>query len=482
MSTIKILMASAEATPFAKVGGLADVVGSLPKAIKKLGHDVRLIIPLYGSIDRTSFGLKKINSLKIKASQQSIGVNIWRANLENTKIPVYFIEAPKFFRSRYVYLPNGNNTERFLFFSLAVLEVLPIIKFQPDIIHCHDVHTAIIPDLLAIRRQNPFYQNIKTLYTIHNLYYQGISEVEALQTANLSPQSLPILAQDAKDNNINFMVQGILGSDLINTVSPTYAREITTSVYGAKLESVLRLRRRDLFGILNGLDTDKFNPATDKAIEARYSVNTLTRKQKNKIALQKRLNLPLDPKKPIIGFIARLVWQKGLDLFTDEIMQLKAQFVFLGTGKSEYENHLRQLEKKYPNKVKANIFFDPKLAQQIYAGADILAVPSRFEPCGLTQMIAMRYGTIPVVRAVGGLKDTVDKNVGWRFFPFSVCAFRLALSKAINTYLGSPKQWQILQKNGMKKDFSWRTSARKYEKLYKILGQKRFPRPILSKR
>ncbi len=468
---IKILMAAAEAAPFAKVGGLADVVGSLPKAIKKLGYDVRLIMPLYGSINRRQFGLKKIKSnLRIKAGQQRFTVHLWQAKLPSTAVRVYFIDAPRFFRSRFVYSPQGNNTQRFLFFSLAAITVLPSLGWRPNIIHCHDVHTAIIPDLLAVRRTDLFYQNIKTIYTIHNLNYQGLSETEVLSMANLSPQALPALAQDAQDKSINFMVQGILGADLITTVSPTYAREITTSIYGAKIEAVIKSRRRDLYGILNGIDTERFNPATDPAIAVRYSAKTLARKQQNKAALQKKLKLPVRPQTPVVGFIARLVWQKGIDLFSCSLVEkLPAQFVFLGTGQPAYEKRLRALEQKYPDKVRANVFFDPNLAQQIYAGADILAVPSRFEPCGLTQMIAMRYGTVPVVRAVGGLKDTVDKNVGWRFFAFSERAFARALGQAIKVYQTSARRWQILQKNGMAKDFSWRQPARQYEKLYQKL-------------
>ncbi|MFC1678255.1 glycogen synthase, partial [Patescibacteria group bacterium] len=408
---IKVLMASAEIAPFAKVGGLADVVGSLPPALKKLDVDVRLIMPLYGSVDTKKYKLKKVYSdLEIPSGLVMIRVNIWQANLPGSTIPVYFIDAPEYFKYKSIYTP-GSNAERYLFFSLALLYVLPIIKFQPDIIHCHDFHTALIPDIIKTSKLE-YLRNLKTLYTIHNLNYQGKSELSVLSTGNLPADSLNSLTKDAQDGDINFMAQGILNADIINTVSKTYAKEITTSFHGAGLDKIIKKRKSDLFGVLNGIDIKFFNPKTDKYIKTNYSLSTLKNKQKNKLALQKLFGFWRDDNVPLISIISRLVWQKGLELIDEELIKLDAQFVFLGTGQKQYERQLKILARKYPMKVSAQIQFDIKLAQQIYAGSDIFLMPSRFEPCGLGQMIAMRYGTVPVVRATGGLADTVNTSLG----------------------------------------------------------------------
>jgi starch synthase len=468
---LKILMPAAEIAPLAKAGGLADVVGSLPVALKKLGCDVRLIMPLYEFIDKKKYKLKRIcSNIEIPSGHKIKIINLWQANLPGTRILIYFIEAPGYFTSQSVY-KKGGNSERFLFFSLACLYITPIIKFKPDIVHCHDVHTALIPDILK-NTNYLFLKGIKTLFTIHNFKYQGQTEIEVLSTGNLTKDSLESLSRDAQDGDINFMVQGVLNADIINTVSQTYAQEITTPAHGHGLDNIIRKRKKDLFGVLNGIDTKFFNPATDKNIKQRYTIRTLSKKKINKLNLQKRLGLPQNKDIAVVGFISRLVWQKGLELISEKLCQLNCQFVCLGTGWEKYEKHLKNLAQRYPDKFSAQIMFDLKLAQQIYAGADMFLIPSRFEPCGLGQMIAMRYGTVPVVRAIGGLADTVDARVGFKFKEFFSQALYQTLQKALKVYYQQPKKWQQLQINGMKRNFSWDKSAKEYLKLYKKLINK----------
>jgi len=464
----KILMVSAEVAPFAKVGGLADVAGSLPIALKKRGCNIRVAMPLYGSIDKKKYKLKKIYSdLEVPSGMMMIKVNIWQTILPNSKVIIYFIDAPEYFKYKEIYA-SGDNSERFLFFSLATLYSLGVIKFKPDIIHCHDSHTALIPDILKITNLQ-YLKNIKTLYTIHNFKYQGKANPIVLSTGNLTVESLKVLSKDAQDGDINFMVQGVLSADLVNTVSKTYAKEIATSFYGAGLEKIIRKRKKDLFGIENGIDVNFFNPVKDKFIKQKYSIKTLNKKQENKIALQKKLKLPQDKNIPLVGFVSRLAWQKGIELITNRFSRFNCQFVFLGTGQKEYEDQLLALAKKYPNQFSTNIKFNVELAQQIYASSDIFLMPSRYEPCGLGQMIAMRYGTIPVVRATGGLADTVDDKTGFSFNKFSKQEFFNTLKQALDVYYDNPKKWYKMQENCMKKDFSWNKSAKEYIKLYKKL-------------
>ena len=461
-------MIAAEIAPFVKVGGLADVVGSLPPVIKKLGVEVILMMPLYGAVNRKKYNLKKIISkINIYSREKNYLVNVYQAKLPGTSVRTYFIDAPDYFRAKEVYAKK-NRAERFLFFSLACLEVMPRLKYRPDVIHCHDFHTALIPDLLKARPR-PYYNQTKTLYTIHNLNYQGQSEIGALTTGGLTKDSLKSLTVDARDGDINFMAQGIISADLVNTVSPTYAREITTAMYGAGLERVIRQNKHKIFGILNGLDTNFFNPAKDEHIKARFKVKSLVKKVVSKLYLQKKLGLEKDKGVPIVAIISRLTWQKGLELIDKEILGLPCQLVILGTGKRKYEKKFLNLAKKHPKKLSANITFNVKLAQQIYAGADIFLMPSRFEPCGLGQMIAMRYGTVPVVRATGGLADTVSAKTGFIFKEFSSEALLKTLAKAIKIYQTDPKKWLIMQQQGMKKDFSWNKSAKEYLKLYRKL-------------
>lgn len=473
---LKILFIAAEVTPLAKVGGLGDVAGSLPKSLRRLGVDIRIALPLYGSIDRKKYGLKPLKK-NISLENGGEKINLWQAVLPGSRVIVYFIEH-RLFAAKDIY-PASETTEyktslggavKFIFFSRALLVALKSLDFPPDVIHINDWHMAALIDFLrSTYRQDSFFKKTKILYTIHNLANQGKASPRIIGFSKLDPD-LPIIRADLKNGDINFMVQGILGADLINTVSPTYAKEILTHYQGAGLDNVLKKRRRDLYGILNGIDTELFNPAADKFIKQNYSAKTVAQKINNKIFLQKKLGWHPDKNTALVGLVSRLVWQKGVELITEKFKELPCQFVFLGAGQKNFENHLLILAKKHPNKFKALIKFDAALAQQIYAGADIFLMPSRFEPCGLSQLIAMRYGTVPVVRTTGGLADTVDKTVGFSFGPYKTEALYQALEQALYIYRRRAKEWRRLQLNGMKRDFSWNKSAKEYLKLYQKLA------------
>jgi starch synthase len=490
---IKILIAASEATPLAKVGGLGDVVGALPKALKKLGLDVRLIIPYYGLIKKKRIPCRLIKSrINIQTAVAEETVSLYATKLPASQALVYLIEHD-FFKgqdvygrvspaNRGLYSNSQSQIEKFVFFSHALLVSIKALDWQPDIIHLNDWPTAAVALYLKTLSQNDrFFQNTKTLYTIHNLANQGITNPKIIALNKICP-GLTSVIRDRQDQDINLMVQGILNADLINAVSPTYAREILTKEYGAGLEKVLALRKKQLHGILNGLDVDFFNPHTDKLITHRYALATLQKKTANKLTLQKRLGLPMDKKTALVGLIGRLVWQKGSELITEKFSRLNCQFIFLGAGEKKHENALLGLAKKYPKKFSAQIKFDEKLAHQIYAGSDIFLAPSRFEPCGLTQMIAMRYGSVPIVRATGGLKDTVKnfqfpisnfqkKPTGFTFKNFNSQELYQTLAKALRLYYYQPRVWRQLQINGMKQDFSWDKSAKEYLRLYQKLCQ-----------
>jgi len=475
---LKILLAATEFTPIAKVGGLGDVIGALPKALLKQSLDVRVIIPFYGLINRGDYKFKLIKSdipitTKIKVER----VNLWRTIFSG--ITIYLIEHD-FYKTGDIYsskldkavelYPNDLiDIEKFVFFSHALLESVKAINFKPDIIHLNDWHTAAVTLFLKTAyRKNHFYKKVKTLLTIHNLANQGIAKPKIIELNQINPSLASIMA-DLKDNDINFLAEGIINADLINTVSPTYAKEILTTKNSAGLRKILLKRKNDISGILNGLDVNYFNPQTDRFIKQKYSINQPNLKIRNKTFLQKKVNLPQNEKVALVGLVSRLVWQKGLELIKKNLAELNCQFIFLGTGNKKYEIQLKQLAKKYPKKVSAQIKFDEPLAHLIYAAADIFLMPSRFEPCGLGQMIAMRYGTVPLVYATGGLVDTVDEKVGFPFKNFSSNTLFITLKRALKIYYEKVKAWRWLQQNGMSQDFSWDKPAKEYLKLYKKL-------------
>jgi len=439
-TNLKVLIAAAEVAPLAKVGGLGDVIGALPKALVKLNLDARVIMPFYRAIDKNKYKIKLIKS-NIKCNDQLI--NLWQTDLPDSIVPVYLIEH-NFFKNEGIYstaLADGpNDIEKFAFFSLAILESAKIINFKPGVIHLNDWHTAAVAKLL---KSDPFFRRTKTLLTIHNLANQGI-----------------IGAQ-------NYLAEGISNADLINTVSPTYAKEILTKEHGAGLEKFLIKRKKQLSGILNGIDTDFFNPATDKLIKYNYTAKTLNKKSANKTELQRLLGLPKDKNTALAGLVTRFVGQKGIKLITEKFSKLNCQFIFLGTGEKKYEDALSALAKKFPGQFGVQIKFDEKLAHQIYAASDIFLVPSRFEPCGLTQLIAMRYGSVPIVRATGGLVDTVSDQTGFNFKKLDSAEFYKTLAQALEIFYNKPADWRKLQTSGMQQDFSWNKSALEYRQLYK---------------
>ncbi len=477
---LKILIVAAEAAPFAKVGHVAEVTGSLPLALQSLSHDVRLVIPRYGRIDQQKFDLKPIAALQdlqvqVSRGYEQVYISEGRIDGNGQTVPVYFVNNDKYFNRDGIY-SYPDDDERFILFCRAALEMLPHLEWQPDVIHCHDWHTAIIPNWLkTIYAEEPFYQNIASVYTIHNLAYQGIFGYRVLEVAGIGEYGFIYPQDDESNNVVSLMSLGIRSADAISTVSPTYAREILTPLYGEHLDKILNEREDRLFGILNGIDVDRFNPATDRFLAANFQVKTLAARVQNKLDLQREARLPQNPEVPLIGMISRLANQKGFDLMAqiiDLLMQLDLQFVLMGTGDHLYHDLFRQVAEHYPDKAAYFMTFNSPIAQKIYGGSDMFLMPSRFEPCGLGQMIAMRYGSIPVVRETGGLADTVkdfnprsNTGNGFTFADYDSMLLYGAIVRALETYK-YPAVWQNLMARDMLADYSWRASAAQYVELY----------------
>jgi len=491
--SLKILAVSAEAVPFAKVGGLADVAGSLPKALRRLGHDARLALPKYERINEAKFELTQVvDSLPVPVGPGHEPAAVFESVVEG--MPAYLIGNDKYFGREEVY-GYDDDGERFVFFCRAALEMLKELGWQPDVIHCNDWHTGIIPNWLkTIYQDDPLFADTATAFTIHNLAYQGIFGPELLEFAGLADYGLiPHPTDDDLSRLVVLMARGILFADVINTVSERYAQEILTPEYGERLHPFLAQRRDRLFGILNGLDYEAWNPATDPDIAVNYdaapSLSPPTLRPcsgqalggmkggrvENKLALQREAGLPLDPDILLVGMISRLADQKGFDILaeaSDQLMELDLQFVLLGTGDERYQRIFANVAGKYQGQAAVFLKFDGALARRIYAGSDAFLMPSRFEPCGLGQLIAMRYGSVPIVRSVGGLADTVQdydpttgQGNGFAFSDYSEEALLAAVKKAVETYRHEDT-WRTLMVQGMKADFSWRASARKYVELY----------------
>lgn len=473
---LKILLLSAEAVPFAKTGGLADVAGSLPKAIRALGHDIRVAMPRYGRIDPEKFELKEIlPAFPVPMNKQVEEATVLQGHIA-PDVPVYMIENAKYYDRDGIYM-YPDDAERFIFFCRSSLEMLHRLDWQPDIIHCHDWHTAIVPNWLkTIYKGDPFFAQTATVYTIHNLAYQGIFGYRVLEIAGIDEYGFMYHPEMADLTEVvDLMARGIFFADVINTVSEKYAQEILTPDFGEKLDPLLRDRRDRLFGILNGIDDKVMNPATDKYIAQNYDVDTLEKRAKNKLALQQEANLNVDAAVPLIGIISRLTDQKGFDILgdvIDHLLDLDLQFVLLGTGDPHYHEMFSRVAQAYSGKAAVFLTFNAELAQKIYAGSDVFLMPSRFEPCGLGQMIAMRYGSVPVVRATGGLADTVKdfdpqtgEGNGFSFEPYDRWALFAAIVRAVENYKYKDT-WHKLQVKGMTADFSWNASARKYVDLY----------------
>ena len=478
---MKVLYVASEAVPFAKTGGLADVAGSLPKALRLEGVDVRVIMPKFGKINPDYLNnMEHVYDGSLNVSWRSKFVGVDKYELEG--VTYYFVDNQEYY-NREGFYGYDDDAERFSFFCRAVLNLLPVLDFWPDVIHTNDWHASLVSVFLKLEHNgDERYDKIKTLFTIHNLKYQGVFPKDVMGD---------VLGLDWKYFNngdlefydaVNFMKGGIIYSDFISTVSRTYAKEIQYDYYGEHLDGLLRSRHDDLFGIVNGLDYDRYNPATDKNLFETYDIDSKDRKRDNKTQLQTFLGLPKNRRIPMVALVSRLVAAKGLDLIVrmmDEILQHEElQFVMLGTGDKVYEDWFKGLKWRFPTKVSTNILFDNTLAQRIYAAADIFLMPSNYEPCGIGQLIAMRYGAIPVVRETGGLKDTVqqydkytDLGNGFVFANFNAHDMMYALQRAISAY-ENPEIWAKVVDNAMRTDYSWSESAKEYKKLYEKLMAK----------
>ncbi len=487
---LKVLFLSAEVVPFAKTGGLADVAGALPKAIHALGHDIRVAMPRYGRVSIEKFGLTPVTGpFPVPMDNSAEPATILQGTIDG--VPVYFVDNAKYYDRDSIYM-YPDDAERFIFFARASLEMCRQLHWVPDVIHLNDWHTAIVANWLkTIYASDPFWSHTATVYTIHNLAYQGIFGYRVLEIAGLADHGFIAHPDVAPHINevVDMMARGILFADIINTVSETYAQEILTKELGEGLDPILRDRRDRLFGILNGIDTAVLNPATDPYIAANFDIHSLEKRAVNKAALQREAKLAERPDAPLIGAISRLADQKGFDLISaimDPLVRnLDVQFVLLGTGEQRYHELFQGLAARYPQQVAVFLTFNTPLAQRIYAGSDMFLMPSRYEPCGLGQMIAMRYGSVPVVRATGGLADTVKdfnpvtgEGNGFTFVPYDSMALYTALVRAAETYRHRDV-WRRLQLRGMSADFSWNASARKYVDLYyRALATKAPARPL----
>lgn len=481
---MKILFVASEVAPFAKTGGLADVTGSLPKELKRLGHDVRIVLPFYKTVAEGRFAVSGVtHRVNVRLGGRTETGMVRRTFLDD--IPVYLVEHEEYFQRDFLYgTPSGDypdNPRRFAFFSRCVLEFLKHEDFPPDVLHCHDWQTALIPILLKFEvPRDPFYQGTAVLYTIHNLAYQGLFPMEALAEMGLDPSYFSIERLEYY-GRINLMKGAILAADLINTVSETYCREIQTHAQGCGLDGVLKVRAADLSGILNGLDYAEWDPATDRDIFSTFSAANPAGKEPNKADLQRLLGMKQSSDIPLVGMVSRLSAQKGFDLVAKLLPGLaakKVQLAILGGGEKKFVRLLSAAAGPTAKNISFNFEFDLSLARRIYAGCDMFLMPSQYEPCGLGQLIALRYGAVPVVRKTGGLSDTVidpkesTEPTGFSFTAYKARALEETVTRAIKAWQDKAG-WEKIMRRGMAHDFSWHNSARKYEVLYRQGVQKK---------
>lgn len=480
MKDIRIWFASSEVAPFAKTGGLADVAGSLPKALKKLGADVRVVMPKYRQIPKkyvermTFLGYTMVD---LTWRKQYCGV----FTLEHEGVTFYFVDN-EFYFFRDWYYGMFDDGERFAFFSKAILDVLPLIDFKPDIIHLNDWQTGLVSVLLDAHyrdyRENGFYKKIHTVFTIHNLKYQGVFPKQMMD--EILGLDWSFFNQDGLEfhDNINYLKAGLAYSTVLSTVSKTYAEEIKHDFFGENLQGLIRKRSSDMYGIVNGIDYDLNDPEKDERIYKTFSIDRPEGKYENKRRLQEDCGLEVKADIPLVGIISRLIQQKGFDLIEHmmaELMDLGLQIIVLGTGDQRYEDHFKWAQSRYLGRVSANICYDSVLAQRIYAGSDMFLMPSLYEPCGLSQLFSMRYGTVPIVRETGGLKDTVipynmytGEGTGFTFANYNAHEMKDAVVRAIQVYQDRDK-WRKLVKSCMSQDFSWDHSALQYMQLYNMI-------------
>ena len=473
-----VLFAAFEAVPFIKTGGLGDVGGTLPAALKRAGCDARVVLPKLGCIpEEYKAQMKHETEFYMNLSWRNLYCGV--ESLKYKGVLYYFIDNEYYFGrdAEYGYYDDG---ERIAFFSKAVCEFIQYIDFAPEILHCNDWHTALTPVFLReFYMDVPKCRNIRTVYTVHNLKFQGKFDKEMIGNVLGLDDNYTAKSQLIQDDAVNFMLGALNYSDALTTVSPTYAEEICTDFFGEGLNHVYNRRKDVLYGILNGIDPKQYNPADDPLIYAPFDKDNLAGKTENKLVLQKELGLPERADVPMIGVISRLTDQKGFDLVNyimNEVMQLDVQVVVLGVGEAQYENSFRYFQETYPEKMSANILFSNPLSHKIYASSDMILVPSLFEPCGLSQIIAMRYGTLPVVRETGGLKDTViaynkytGEGTGFSFANYNAHELLFTIQEAVALYYEDKEAWDKLVQNAFAADFSWKMSARQYKALYREL-------------
>ena len=468
---MKVCFIAAEAAPFVKVGGLGDVIGSLPKALRELGVDARVILPLYSSIDRERFGLKYKAYQFVDLGWRHSYCGIFETEVDG--VPCYFVDNEQYFNRDSIY-GQIDDGERFAFFSKAALEILPALDFKPDVVNVNDWHTALSVIYLDVlkSREAEFYKDMKSVLSIHNIEFQG--RFNPYEMGNLFGLENKYFDALIYNGDVNLLKGAIQLADRVNTVSETYAREILDPYFSYGLDKILTVEQGKLRGILNGIDVDKFNPKTDPMIPVNYDLKTFEDKVQNKLAFQKEMDLEVNADIPLIGMVTRLTHQKGIDLIlqaSEEILKTGAQLVILGTGDAHYECALRSLEHYRHDRVRSILLFSNEMSAKIYAASDLFLMPSKTEPCGLSQLISMRYGTVPVVHRVGGLRDTVIpftgvEGNGFTFESFQSGDMMDAIYRAVTCFYQSPDEWKQIIKNNLQKDVSWEQSAKKYLDLY----------------
>ena len=468
---MKVCFIAAEAAPFVKVGGLGDVIGSLPKALRELGIDARVILPLYSSIDRERFGLKYKAYQFVDLGWRHSYCGIFETEVDG--VPCYFVDNEQYFNRDSIY-GQIDDGERFAFFSKAALEILPALDFKPDVVNVNDWHTALSVIYLDVlkSREAEFYKDMKSVLSIHNIEFQG--KFNPYEMGNLFGLENKYFDALIYNGDLNLLKGAIQLADRVNTVSETYAREILDPYFSYGLDKILNVEQGKLRGILNGIDVDKFNPKTDPMIPVNYDLKTFEDKVQNKLAFQKEMDLEVNADIPLIGMVTRLTHQKGIDLIlqaSEEILKTGAQLVILGTGDAHYESALRSLEHYRHDRVRSILLFSNEMSAKIYAASDLFLMPSKTEPCGLSQLISMRYGTVPVVHRVGGLRDTVIpftgvEGNGFTFESFQAGDMMDAIYRAVTCFYQSPDEWKQIIKNNLQKDVSWEQSAKKYLDLY----------------
>ena len=468
---MKVCFIAAEAAPFVKVGGLGDVIGSLPKALRELGVDARVILPLYSSIDRERFGLKYKAYQFVDLGWRHSYCGIFETEVDG--VPCYFVDNEQYFNRDSIY-GQIDDGERFAFFSKAALEILPALDFKPDVVNVNDWHTALSVIYLDVlkSREAEFYKDMKSVLSIHNIEFQG--KFNPYEMGNLFGLENKYFDALIYNGDLNLLKGAIQLADRVNTVSETYAREILDPYFSYGLDKILNVEQGKLRGILNGIDVDKFNPKTDPMIPVNYDFKTFEDKVQNKLAFQKDMDLEVNADIPLIGMVTRLTHQKGIDLIlqaSEEILKTGAQLVILGTGDAHYESALRSLEHYRHDRVRSILLFSNEMSAKIYAASDLFLMPSKTEPCGLSQLISMRYGTVPVVHRVGGLRDTVIpftgvEGNGFTFESFQAGDMMDAIYRAVTCFYQSPDEWKQIIKNNLQKDVSWEQSAKKYLDLY----------------